>query len=577
MFCSHCAMPNLTASRTCAHCGDLVSLEQQQERSLHLSPKSNRRPRFQTTLRWLMILIPLVAALGTVGTLQAWRDADGAGSAAAYTRAESALASGDLGQSLAAFADAGAYRDAPSRLESLRQPYDQAVTDAQAAFRAGNLDDAIALLEPVVALLPNDRDATLLLAQANAQLDATLRDAANRGEQRGDWLAVEHALTGLVARAPDDLDLKTELQAVQRSHAPLVFSRNGALYLTTPDRLDERLITDKVLAAWPVWNPDRTAIAFLSETPENGRYSATLYVINPDGGGLRAVAEDVLRSRWPVWSPDGTRIAYTSVDGFEERGYQGTISTRVVDVATGDETDLTSHVAEYAGAGTWSPTGDRLAVVTRSMSTGEAGRLEFGDSEIQIITVATGEIVAAGATGLPTAWRLAWSPLDDELLVVTLDEDPAGMGLDTTALYAFDLITKVTKPVETVSGMVSLPIWSPDGQRYAYTVDDRTIRIHNRDGAERWIQMPQQIDEALSWSPDGGVLMAPSAEPWKPSTLVTLDRTQGRQPFPLIFAADWSSGGPPQWTPRTGPARPAITPLAEPTSGGSQAGPRYGS
>lgn len=575
MFCSQCATLNLTTSRTCAQCGSAVN----QGHAIHPRRQQRQRirPRTLAFVRVLIVLIPIVAALGTVSTLQAWRDADGADVAAAYDQAEAALAAGDIARSVAAFTSAGEYRDAEARLQTLLQPYDLAIADAQAAFRAGNLEDAIALLEPVVAVLPDDRDASLLLAQANAQLDGSLRDAVARGEQRGDWLAVERALTGLVARAPGDRDLAAELQTVQRTQAPLVFSRNGALYLTTPDRLDERLVTDAVPAAWPVWNQDRTAIAFLSETPERGRYSATLHVINPDGTNLRALGQDVLRSRWPVWSPDGTKIAYTSVDGFEERGYQGTISTRVVDLAAGQETDFTSHLAEYAGAGTWSPDGTRLAVVTREMSMGEAGRLEFGDSKVQIITVATGEIIDAGATGLPTAWRLAWAPVADELLVLTLDEDPAGMGLDTTALYAFDLTAKTAEPIETFSGMVSLPVWSPDGQRYAYTVDNRSVRIRARDGGERWLHMPQQVDEALSWSPDGGILMVPSAETWKPSTLVTLDQQRGLQPFPIIFAADWSSGGPPQWTPRTGIPQPSITPLGEPRSGGSQAGPRYGS
>lgn len=574
MFCSHCAMPNVITAGTCTHCGSVVSMEQ----ALRLGRKVSRGGvRRYVALRWLMLVIPLIAAVGTAGTLRAWRAADGADVAAAYTRGETALAANDIGGAVAAFTVAGSYLDASTRLETIRQPYDQALTSAQMSFEAGNLEEAIDLLEPVVAALPEDREATLLLAQTTSLLDVSLHDAATRGEERGDWLVVERALQGLLRRAPADAELGAELQAVQRTRSPLVFSRNGALYLTTPDRLDERLVTDAVLAAWPVWDPARSRIAFLSETPEQGRYAASLYIVAPDGSGLRLLAENVLRSRWPVWSPDGSEIAYTSVDGFEERGYQGAISTRVVDVASGQETDLTSRFTEYAGAGTWSPDGKRLAVVSRSMAMGEAGRLEFGESEIQLITVATGAVVTAGATGLPTAWRLAWSPVDNELLVLTLDEDPAGMGLDTTALYAFDLATKAVTPVETASGMVALPVWAPDGQHYAYTVDNRTVRIHGRSGTERWIHLPQQIDEALSWSPDGGVLMVPSAEPWKPSTLVTLDRAQGLQSFPIVFAADWSSGGPPQWTPRTGTAQSSTAPLGEPRSGGGQAGPRYGS
>lgn len=105
MFCSHCAMPNLITAGTCTHCGSVVSMEQ----ALRLGRKVSRGgARRYVALRWLMLVIPLIAAVGTAGTLRAWRAADGADVAAAYTRGETALAANDIGGAVAAFTVAGA-------------------------------------------------------------------------------------------------------------------------------------------------------------------------------------------------------------------------------------------------------------------------------------------------------------------------------------------------------------------------------------------------------------------------------------------------------------------------------------
>jgi Tol biopolymer transport system component len=74
----------------------------------------------------------------------------------------------------------------------------------------------------------------------------------------------------------------------------------------------QRQITPwKLGAASPSWSPDGSLIAFHSE----GGHTPHIYVVRPDGSGLRDVLPPVSSpttgfAEDPVWSPDGTQIAF---------------------------------------------------------------------------------------------------------------------------------------------------------------------------------------------------------------------------------------------------------------------------
>lgn len=67
----------------------------------------------------------------------------------------------------------------------------------------------------------------------------------------------------------------------------------------------------------PAWSPDGQWLAFSSD--RGTRDESDLYVIQPDGTGLRRVTDTPGWDGSPAWSPDGRRVAYYSAQGGSEQ------------------------------------------------------------------------------------------------------------------------------------------------------------------------------------------------------------------------------------------------------------------
>jgi Tol biopolymer transport system component len=189
----------------------------------------------------------------------------------------------------------------------------------------------------------------------------------------------------------------------------------------------------------PDWSPDGRLIAFASSRNTGG-----IYVINPDGTGLRRVfrgpASDV------DWSPDGRLIA------FQSRGIH------VIDSSGGRPR------AVLRGAGfslpAWSPNGRELAVVRDEADLSTAIYVVSSDgkklrrllrpplprSDPRWTIAAASE---TEPTWSPDGRRIAFQAGDAHIVVVSLADG---------------------RRHERATGYE--PAWSPDGSRIAFSLDD---------------------------------------------------------------------------------------------------------
>jgi len=558
MFCTTCAASNPTAAARCAGCGADLGRR-------HPSPVPHPSSLIpHPFLLRVLALVPLLAALAAAG---GYYRAESAAPAARFAEAQAAEAAGRYEDALDAYAAAGDFGDAAARravlaadLAALRS----ASRASAAALDAGRPDEAIALLAPVVRALPGDAAAVGLLAHARERQAVDLRRTAAAAEAHGDWLGAERALATLLATAPDDEALATRLTALRRTHAPLVFARDRALYVVGPNGADERLLTDRVNVARPVWSPDRSRVAFVSPDELSPFANATLYVVNVDGSGLTPLHDRLHPDAVPTWSPDGTRIAYTSAAAIDLRSSEGLYTVRVVDVATGAETDLTSGTGRHATSPTWSPSGDRLAVTSRPV-VGESRATLSGKGEVYLVELATGKATDLTANRMSTAWRAWWSPTAERLLVYTLDRGNAYRP-PLSGIYLVDARSGGITTIVARSESVRLPVWAPDGSRFAFLDGDTSLRVRSLDPetAERRIELDSQAPGCQchpTWSPDGGALLVP-AFPTVDSVIVPVDGAPGDPtPLPLLYDDAPPTFGPPQWSstnPVDQPAPPSV-------------------
>ena len=191
---------------------------------------------------------------------------------------------------------------------------------------------------------------------------------------------------------------------------------DGGIWLMNADGSGQRKLVDvpEQDELTPVWSPDGKRLAFVTMTACEPYFCSDLglWLIRPDGTGLRRIARNVERPWRPLWSPDGTRLLvgqilnpYGEVNSLVVlRIRDGAVSTlgyglfafedwswspdgrRVTYVASaGDTTDAYVEGAEGRGkrvlarfvyAAQWSPAGREIAIVKR-----------FGRKTIRLATI----------------------------------------------------------------------------------------------------------------------------------------------------------------------------------------------
>lgn len=175
-------------------------------------------------------------------------------------------------------------------------------------------------------------------------------------------------------------------------------------------------------------SPDGRSFAYTANTrpDDDAQSNLDLWVVSVEGGEPRLLTPGTgeWRDAEPVWSPDGTRLAFVSDrNGFTNLG--------VLEVATGEARMLLVEEVEHSEP-RWSPDGAWISFTKNLDYAYEIFRIPAGGGEARPVTRAGGVNGGSRATGQTRGGHL-WHP--DGSAVVHTHSDPARTGdLWVTAL-----------------------------------------------------------------------------------------------------------------------------------------------
>ena len=244
---------------------------------------------------------------------------------------------------------------------------------------------------------------------------------------------------------------------------------DGGIQVITADGLGWRALTTTAGDWNPVWSPDGTRLAF--DRRGDPQAQGDIYVIAPDGSGLKRLTSGAFNDIEPAWSPDGSRIVFQR-DG----------SIHVVNASDG------SGLQALTGSGcdfypTWSPDGSRIAFAS----------CRSGTNAIYVIN-ADGSGVKQLTSDTASNYFPRWSPDGTR---IAFEHGPC------CGVY-------VINPDGTGLAQLSLhgrtPSWSPDNR--ALVFEWYGIHIVNADGTGIH---PLGVGFDPAWSPLGS--MPPLLQP----------------------------------------------------------------
>ena len=166
------------------------------------------------------------------------------------------------------------------------------------------------------------------------------------------------------------------------------------------------------VAAAPSWAPDGSAIAFVVVGPATAPQPQDIWVVRPDGSGLKRLSSYEFLDSGATWTPDSRAIVYAAA---EDR--DGDVEIYSVDPAGGAPVDI-SNDRVWDEDPVVAPDGSRLAFVVRYGS-------GFNSSDIWTLDLATGSRrnLTGSAPGLTVDARAVKPPNKLVLRSVTASVD----------------------------------------------------------------------------------------------------------------------------------------------------------
>lgn len=259
----------------------------------------------------------------------------------------------------------------------------------------------------------------------------------------------------------------------------------------------------------PAWSPDGAWIAFSSDRDATpgvfpGQWetlqSTGIYLVRPDGSGLRRLTKPGGVAGSPAWSADGKRILFYETDevgAFLAKSARSRTELVSVDVDTGERRQHTASNDTKLWP-KWLP-GGRIGYAVRgggaSGGTNEGIKIWYPDR--RIVPVVSGAVrnPSWAADGGRLVYERVLKPATTEHLLPTASRDPE-----------FELL--LSEP---------FPSFSADGRRLLYSqyanggtgAGDTSIEIMNADGSDQRTLYHEKGAAAYdaSWSPGGDTIL----------------------------------------------------------------------
>ena len=221
----------------------------------------------------------------------------------------------------------------------------------------------------------------------------------------------------------------------------------------------------------PAWSPDGRRIAFVSR--RNGRWH--IYVMRPNGTGVRRLTDSAAEDDSPTWSPDGRRIAFSRGGELFAIASRGGPARRIGGAVGGEALDPA-----------WSPDGKLIAYDYRPPG--------YSIREIWVVRP-SGKRRRQVTRIREVSTRPAWS---SDGRRIAFQSDVQGGHVE---IYSIGLDGKGLRR-ETRSGIDTFdPDWSPDGRKIAFSRDGAIWTV-DRSRRERKLTSGKN-DAAPVWRPRG--------------------------------------------------------------------------
>jgi TolB protein len=242
---------------------------------------------------------------------------------------------------------------------------------------------------------------------------------------------------------------------------------------------------------WPVWSPNGKRLAFQSDfqgdrANRTPKHSTNLFLMNPDGSGVKRLTDSKGVSGDAAWSPNGSSIAFDSDRG-SRKGFSAIYLMRANGTKLRRLTDPKPPLSDYKPR--FSPDGTRL-VFTRERGTGDFGpaalfTMRLDGSHLHRLTPFSSH-----------ADDSDWSP-DGKRIV--FDGYPGSEAFGD--IYVVDSSGgRVVNLTRDTYGQAD-PAWSPDGtkivfldNRYVSGVGRTGLATMNPDGSARTFISGQNVE-----------------------------------------------------------------------------------